>query len=561
MTNRQRSGLGCIAIAVLTFSIFGRVGSHEFVNYDSDLYVTGNPWVLRGLTWRGVGWAFGSLYADNWHPLTWISHMLDVQLFGLEPGPHNLMSCAFHAANACLVFLVLLEMTAQGWKSFLVAVLFAIHPLHVESVAWIAERKDVLSAFFGLGCLGFWVRWRRTGLRSLYLLSLICFACSLMSKPMLVTWPIVLWILDRWPLTHTDPGARPRAVHYLPLFVLSAACSAVTLLAQRSGNAIASLRHIPLVERIENACLANAAYIGKFVWPVDLSFFYPHPGAHIDPKSVIAGAILLAALSCMALANVRRAPWCLAGWLLFVVMLLPVIGIIQVGEQSMADRYMYLPSLGLFIAIVWTAGRWVETEPRVRPLVSVLAAAACAVLSLLCWRQVGVWKTTRTLTEHAIALNPQNPVAHGLLGRLEYDAGDLPGAEAEFRAALRASPSDVFALSNLALLEDGQGRHADAEALLRRAIQENPFRASLYVDLALVVHEESRREEALALVNEAMRREPSSTRGELVRGELLAEIGRNDEAREAFRRALTLAQNSEDTPLVRQIEKRLLMLR
>jgi tetratricopeptide (TPR) repeat protein len=537
---RTQLGLACLALVLAVFAVYGRVATNEFVSYDTPLYLTRNPNVLRGLTWEGARWAFTTFDAGNWHPLTWLSHMLDVQVFGPRPGPLHLVNVAIHAANACLVFLVLRRMTGAFFPSLSVAALFALHPLHVESVAWIVERKDVLCAFFGLLCLWLWTGWVRSKKRSDYLLALSCFAAGLLAKSMIVTWPCVLLLFDVWPYARARLGARRLVLEKLPFFFLSIALSVVTFFAQRAGGAVRNLDVVPLSDRFSNAAIAYASYLEKAFWPFDLSFFYPH--AHHGLWSIEAGLSLLflGGVSALAFACFRRAPWILVGWLFYLGTLVPVIGLVQVGDQSMADRYTYLPLLGVFVALVWSAAKRLEVRPGDASWIPAVALSTLGVLGCLTWRQAGVWKDTRTLCVHGIAIDARNQVAHNLLALDDLERGDLEHAVSECRAALGLTPDNVEALANLGNILYLQHAYAETEDLFRRAVRGAPDRSDFHLGLSVALNAQEKRTEALSEVDEALRIDPSLAAGHATRAEVLEKLGREDEARESWIASLRL---------------------
>jgi len=404
----------CIALVLVTFALYWPVRHHAFINYDDPLYVTHNPNVKAGLTWHGVVWAFRATEAHNWHPLTWLSHMLDCQLFGPNPGAHHLVNVAFHALNAVLLYLVLGRMTGAWWRSAAVAALFALHPLQVGSVAWIAERKNLLSTSFWLLTLWAYARYAeattRASKRNAYSLALVCFALGLMCKPMLVTVPFVLLLLDGWPLRRLQLATLgSRLVEKLPFFALGAASSAATIWAATSEaqeRSFSSLHRLPLGLRIENALISYLRYLGKMIWPVGLSVFYPYPTAWPLWLALLS-ALALALITLSALRWAARCPPLLVGWLWFMGTLVPVIGLVQVGVQSMADRFMYVPMIGLLIAIVWGVSELSLRWNVPKPVVSVVAAmvlVACATLTRL---EVRRWKDTETLLKTAFERTPQ----------------------------------------------------------------------------------------------------------------------------------------------------------
>ena len=536
MTRRQGAAWSCLALVVAVFAAYGGFASHEFIAYDTTQYLTRNEWVSRGLGWPGVAWAFTTFHAANWHPLTWLSHMLDVQLFGLRAGPLHFENVAWHAANACLVFLVLSEMTRAPRRSLCVALLFALHPLHVESVAWIVERKDLLCAFFGLACLWFWTRWTRAPRWTSYTAALACSSAGLMCKPMLVTLPCVLLLLDVWPLDRTALGARRLLFEKLPFFLLSLASSAITLLAQSAGGAVRSFAIVPLSPRASNAAVAYATYLARTVWPSHLSFFYPLQNGDLSVERVSISVCVLLGATVLAWFLRRRAPWFLVGWLFYLGTLVPVIGLVQVGAQAMADRYTYLPLLGVFVAFVWTAREWLRAESRATSYV--IAGTICVLLGCATWRQFGLWKDTKTLCTHALAVDPRNHVAHVLLGLVHLDGGELDEAENELRAALRIEPDDPDALIDLGNVLFRKGRFAEAESVYRRALFAAPASAELHCNLAFTLWAERRAGDALPELETALHLAPRLARAHLVSAQILEELRRFDEARASLARAL-----------------------
>jgi hypothetical protein len=433
--------------------LYGRVAHHEFLDFDDSQYVTKNVHVRTGLNFGNVVWAFTSFYAANWHPLTWLSHMADCQLFGLNSGSHHLVNVALHAANVLLLFWMLQRATGTVWRSFFVAALFAVHPLNVETVAWVAERKSLLSALFSLltiAAYGWYAR--RPGWKK-YTLVVVAFALALMSKPMAVSLPLVLLLLDYWPLErYEDLPFRRRwlrlSTEKLPLFLMSAASSAVTVAAQRS--AIVTTSALPLSLRIGNAIVSYVAYIGKMFWPAKLAIFYPHPQQTLVWSDVIAAAVILVAITAAAL-YFHRARYLLMGWILFVITLVPVIGIVQVGRQAMADHYAYVPCIGLFIIITWGLSDLVTATaiPRVVPaaaalcLISVFAAATTRYLSY--W-QNGV----KVFTQASIVAGHPDPAIEAALGDSMVVDGRYDEAYQHYAQACLLRPVDDVCHYNLA---------------------------------------------------------------------------------------------------------------
>jgi Flp pilus assembly protein TadD len=490
------SGVAAV-LAAGTFLLFFQVATHGFIRFDDSRYLTENAVVQRGLTWSGVAWAFTTLHASNWHPLSWLSHMLDVQLFGMAPGPMHLVNAALHAVNAALLHLVLVRMTRAPGRSAFVAALFAVHPLHVESVAWLAERKDVLSTFFGLlALLAYVAHAERPRARTLALVA-GAFALSLLAKPMWVTLPCLLLLLDAWPLGRVaglvtaEPGAARFPVQApsrillekAPLLALSLASSAVTVVAQDRGGALSGLE-LPFGSRLGNASISYVVYVAKTLWPARLTVFYPF-GDGLSLGAGLAAGAAIAAVTAVALACWRRAPWAAVGWCWFVGTLVPVIGIVQVGGQALADRYTYLPSVGLFIVLAWgahrLAGAWRGGTP--------LAAAGLAValgLAAATVRQLSFWRTHELLFRHALDVTAENALAHGSLADELRVQGRLDEALTHAREAVRIEPRSSRHWNNLALSLREAGILAEARDAGRRSVELNPRNALAWRVLGIV---------------------------------------------------------------------------
>ncbi len=497
----------CLALAALVLVPYAQVWEHEFTALDDPHYVTANPQVQEGVTLRGVAWAFTTIEAANWHPVTWLSHMVDIEMFGLRPGPHHMVSVLMHAANAVLLFLSLAGMTGNVWPSALVAALFAVHPLRVESVAWASERKDVLSGlFFMLTLLAYRRYTRRPGVGSFLAVS-ASLAAGLLAKPMLVTMPFVLLLLDVWPLGRTRLGTSvlvsPRGaapgrglsiprllLEKAPLMALAAISAAVTLFAQGRGGTVMSFEVVPAVGRATNAMAAYVVYLWKTLWPADLAFLYPHPALLRSPAEgilvthgLVAG-VLLAATTAVLLRQARRRPYLLVGWLWFIVMLLPVIGLVQVGAQAWADRYTYLPLVGVSVMVAWgareIAGKWA----RRRAGVATSAAIAIVVLGVTTWRQVRVWRDSETLYRHALSVTRDNYVAHNSLGSVLEGRGSLADARVQYERALSIKPDHALAMYNLGVLLEKQGDRAGARQQYEQALRADPRSAQARNNLA-----------------------------------------------------------------------------
>jgi len=479
----------------LTAALYARTRHFDFLRYDDDVYVTDNPAVLAGLRADSVRWAFSSGHGANWHPLTWLAHMLDVELFGLRAGAHHLTSALLHAANAALLLLALRALTGALWRSALVAALFALHPLRAESVAWVAERKDVLAGTCFLATLWAYALYARRGGRGRYLLCLGCFGLGLLAKPMLVTVPCLLLVLDRWPLERWRAGGTPPAsraprrlwLEKLPFFALALTSSWITLRVQQAGGAVGPLEVLGPLARLANALESSAIYVRQTLWPTGLCAFYPlptigHPELPAWTPRTLSAALLLLGLGLLAWRLRARLPALAVGWLWYLGMLVPVVGLVQVGAQAHADRYTYLPGIGLAIALVWGLASLARTAAARRWL----AAGSVLVLGLLARvsaQQIDTWRNDRTLFERALAVTTDNDVAHVNLGEALLRAGEPEAACEHFRAALllrpRLAPIEVNLARGLRLL----GRTDEARAALGRALALDPDGAAAHAEL------------------------------------------------------------------------------
>jgi Flp pilus assembly protein TadD len=556
--------------------VYWPVRHHDFVAYDDPSVVSENLTVQAGLTWAGVRWALTTTQTGNWHPLTWLSHMLDCQLFGMHPGAHHLVSVAWHAANALLLFLLVRLLTGALWPSAIVAALFAWHPLRVESVAWAAERKDVLCAFFALLTLVAYVRYARTrspgetpgAARSLgghvtarrpslaYALALTSFALGLLAKPMLVTLPFVMLLLDFWPLARLSgrqsppaasspgwPAWRGLLVEKWPFFALSAGFCGVALWAQARSEALLPLARYPLAARLQNPPLAYVVYLLKTVYPVDLAYFYPPPKVTSWLATVGAGAVL-AGLSWAAWHLRRRKPCLLAGWLWFVGMLVPVIGVVQVGDQFVADRYTYLPSIGLGLGVVFALADVVIAS---RAKVMVWGCLAVLMLAGCLWattRQLRSWRDSAALFSHAVGVTRDNSVALTNLGALLLKQGQVEDAIDRFRQAAEIAPANDVAQNNLGLALARRGRFDEAVAHYQRAVALNPRYLQAYENLGAALLQAGHFEQAIASLQQATALQPSDARAFNDLGVALMRSGHAPEALSAFQKAVDLEPSS-----------------
>ena len=563
-------GLICTVLFMGTLLLFARAWQAEFVNYDDPDYVTANPHVKRGLTAEGIKWAFSAKHASNWHPLTWVSHMLDVSWHGMNPKGHHATSVILHALNAVLAFAAFWRLTRTLWPSALCAAFFAWHPLRVESVAWVAERKDVLSGTFWFLVLWAYAtfaerqRERRSGAWTWYMIALIAFSLGLMAKPMLVTLPCVLLLLDLWPLrrfelpgprkptvasaTRASAGAAPKVVtpattigvivlEKLPFLLLSALSSVVTYRAQQGGGSVTDA--LTLWQRLENAVVAFVRYIGKFFAPVDLAVLYPHPGDWATRK-VVASLVIVVGVSVVAWLMRRRWPWLLVGWLWFVGTLVPVIGIVQVGLQSMADRYTYLPIIGLEIAIIWTITDVVRASGT-RRVVAAAAGVLLFVYAIATWRQIGVWQNSFTVFDRAIAVTENNYLAHNNRAIWLCDVGRVDGGIADYRRALAIRPDYPEANNNLGRLLVRQGKAAEAVPMLRLALDGKPRSLEVRNNLANALSDIGQLDEAREHYEKILAHDPQHANALNGLGVVLAMQGKPAEAKARIEASLRIS--------------------
>ena len=575
MKPAKQETLLSLLLFVVVVIVFLPALRNGFVHYDDPLYVTANAQVQKGLTWDGILWAFHSTVAANWHPLTMLSHMLDCQLFGLKPWGHHATSVLLHAANSALLFLLLRRMTGSTWRSLFVAALFGLHPLRVESVAWIAERKDVLSTFFGLLSLLAYVAYAKEKAekkysvfsvqcsvsRRWYCAALAFFALGLMSKPMLVTWPFLMLLLDYWPLGRSGecgvrsaeldgggfrPAGRGRLVwEKIPFFGLAAAASVITFLVQKQGGAVETMARLPLAARVENALVAYGRYLGKFFWPENLSVVYLYP-ARWPVLEICLFALLLLGISILVVILRRKRPWLITGWFWFAGTLVPVIGLVQVGERLMADRYTYVPLIGIAVIVAWSGQeltQWWRSTVAIR---AGLAAAVIVPCALLTRRQISYWHDGESLFRHAIAATEDNYVAHLSLGLALVSQGRFDEAISHYREALRLRPDFTRVPGHLAVALANQGKLDEALIQFQEAARREPGAAPAHYNLGSALFKKGRLDEAINQFREALRLNPDYPEAHCNLGAALGTQGRLDEAITHLQAALRLRPDYPD---------------
>lgn len=525
--------------------VYAQVWQHAFLNYDDNQYVTQNPQVLGGLTPAGLRWAFTGIHSANWHPLTTLSHMLDVQLFGVHAGSHLLVNVLLHAISAIVLYEIFRHATAQRGASAFVAALFALHPLHVESVAWVAERKDALSALLGLLSIAAYIAWVRRPSAGRYALALLLLALGLLAKPMLVTLPFIFLLFDWWPLRRLSPvRLKALAIEKLPFLLLAVAAAAVTFAVQRSAGAVVATGSLPVSIRLGNALLATATYLAKSVWPVDLAVFYPMQ-LPIPSWKVAAATAVLGAISALVWLRARRQPYLVTGWLWYLAMLVPVIGLVQVGDQAMADRYTYLPSIGLSVMLAFGASELAAGWRRGRLALSIAAAAVVLACAALTAQQLRHWRNSETLFNHALAVTEGNYVAHTNLAAVMLERGRAEDAVAHFEQAVSLRPDHAQAQINIRIargfLLAQRGDGAGAAAQYAAALEADPSNAMAHFNWGVLLVQQGDLSAGAEHYGEALRLAPDYAKAHNNLGLVRARQGRWDEALTHYRRALELA--------------------
>ena len=603
----MRNLLIATALSGVTLAVFGQLWNHDFVVMDDHLYVAGNAHVRTGLTWDNIVWAFTHEHDANWIPLTWISLMVDATLFGTWPGGYHLMSVLYHLGATLLLFAFLTRATGEAWKSAFVAAVFAVHPLHVESVAWLPERKDVLSTLFGMAALAAYVAYARQGSRRAYVAALAAFLCSLLAKQMLVTLPFLLLLLDWWPLgrfrlqnaqisnetenvineqrTDGRPAFFARSAAGLiaekvPFLLITVLFSAIAFFIQRHGGAVRTFEQFPFSVRVANALFVTVTYLARTFWPQDLAAYYPHAGRAISFAQAGIAAAILCAVTAVALAA-RRRRFLAVGWLWYLGTLVPVIGLVQIGTQGMADRYTYVPLIGIFIGIAWLVPSLLPAGKHGKVVLATAALGIVAALSLAAWRQTGYWKNSITLFQHAVAATDGNAVAHLNLGKALFEGGDsetaikelenalaivpdssivhgslgaalhslqrLDDAAGHLEEAVRLAPDSATARVNLANLYRDRGDLASAIREYQEAVRLAPNNSGAMINLANALAADGRPVEGVDPLERVLRTDPDNVGALTSLGIILNQQGRTDESIRHLRRALDLEPDSANT--------------
>jgi len=562
--NVPRLNLALAAVlAAVTIAVYAPVREFAFVNYDDNVYVTENPEIGQGLTQGNLAWSTTAFLNGNWHPLTLVSHMLDVSLFGLNPAGHHGMNLALHLGNVLLLFWLLAGTTLQPWPSALVAALFAVHPLNVQTVAWISERKSLLSTGFWLAALLAHAGYRRRPNVTKYLFVVALAAAALAAKPMAVTLPLTLVLFEVWPLAMRPKGRGwmlPRDARELgPLLALAGACGVLTLLAQHAASAIQSVTEFSLPVRLGNALVSYVWYLKAMIWPAGLAVFYPHPMDSLTVAEIAASALVLVVIGAAVVAKARAFPALAMGWWWYVATLLPVAGIIQVGSQAYADRYAYVPLIGIFVGVAWAAVRVTEARPVLwRRAAGVAGCAWIAALSVATRAELPYWRDSVSLFQRAIDVVPDNALAQNNLGMALVDQQKIAEALAHFERAVAIDPLDTDARSNLGNALRALGRPADAVGAYEAALAQSPGDASIHYNLATALVDLGRADDAVIHLREAVRIDSAYVKARFFLGAVLVQQRHVEEALVQFREVVRLdPQNERAGEWVRRIEGQL----
>lgn len=510
----------CMFLVATSLLVYMQVIKFDFINYDDGLYVVENPHIKGNLTLENIIWAFSTGYAANWHPVTWLSHMLDFGVYGLNPMGHHWTNLQIHIANSILLFLFFKYLTGALWRSALVAALFAIHPLHVESVAWVAERKDVLCAFFWILSMWAYTGYVRHPKKKYYVLLIILFILGLMAKPMIVTLPFVLLLLDFWPLSRFQYMLHKQQIpifkvivclvrEKIPLFILSAASSLITFFVQQHGGAVSSIEYLPLMARVTNAIVSYTVYIGKMIWPLHLAVLYPFWEWHL--LQVMMSGSLLLVFSGLAILNRRRFPYLITGWFLYLGTLVPVIGLVQVGIQRMADRYTYVPLIGLFIIVAWGMAD-ISAKWRYQKTVVAVFSSIILIFYMVCtWFQVGYWQNSITLFKHTVEVTHNNSIAHCALGHALDQSGEPNEALGHYFKALQINPNYAEAHNKIGVILACQNKDKEAIIHFYEALRIDAGYAGAYYNLGKIFANQGRIKESILNYRKALRFSPDMT--------------------------------------------------
>jgi tetratricopeptide (TPR) repeat protein len=531
-----------VVLVLSTMAVYWQVRNFDFVNYDDNDYVYENPDISNGLSYDSFIRAFTIPHVGNWLPLTWLSFILDCQLFGLNPGRMHVVNLLFHIANTLLLFTLLKKMTGSLWPSAFVAAAFALHPMHVESVAWITERKDVLSCFFLLLTLAAYTSYIKRPTAVRYIGTLALFELGLLAKPMLVTLPLLLLLLDYWPLGRIDTRGMlyRRIVEKTPFFVLSAISGAVTFFVQKGGGSVADVNIVDFPYRAANAFVSYAKYIGKLFWPYDLALFYPLDIRTIQLWQAAACALLLAGITIFMLCFCRTRKYMIVGWLWFIIALIPVIGLIQSGAQAMADRYTYISYTGLFILVAWVVPELLSKLPYGRSIIGISAAIALMAMGITSHKQASYWKDSFTLFSHAIEVTPNSYVAYNNRGDSYIKRGRLQEAMADFSRSIELRPDNAVAYNNRGFIYGQLGRWQEAMEAYDKAIEIDPAYADAYINMGVAYGTLGRWQEAMEVSTLALKVRPDRVKAYNNRGVSYHKLGRYQEAIEDYLRAIKL---------------------
>ena len=544
----------CLSLVVTTIVVFGQIINHDFVYFDDNVYVIENKHVKAGLGAKSALWALSTTHAEFWHPLTWLSLMLDTQLFGFNPSGYLFTNLLLHVCSTLLIFAFFNRTSGKLWQSGFVAALFALHPLHVESVAWIAQRKDVLSTFFWMLTMVTYFYFVQQPALMRYLLVLLFFSMGLMAKPMLITLPFVLLLMDFWPLRRLRCSESPKlsirsvfplVQEKIPLFIIAAASSFVTFFAQQAGGGLKSLKAVPLIDRIINALVSYISYLGKMIWPQNLTCFYPYHGEF--PWWQSSGSLMLLVLiSVAAIKSTQRHPYFITGWLWYLGTLVPVIGFVKIGDFSMADRYTYVPIIGIFVVIAWGVPDLLKRWRHRKPALTVFAIVVLFSLMVATWTQVGLWKSSYTLFEHCLKVTSNNYLAHNSFALALKRQGNTSEAVQHFREALRINPRYAKSHYNLANTLEEQGKTAEAIKHHSEALRIDPNISGAHNNLGIILEKQGNINDAIDHFRMSLRINADDEIAHYNLGNALAQIGDFDGAEKHYHETLRINPDNAD---------------